>query len=485
VPPKRASARPKVTLKFLIWDVTAPDDSLDFAQRMQKILHWRNLLDGAPSTLSDIKRPKTQKYPRGGIPLFMPCGSTGKDWSSALLDNALLIRPKLFDPKHNSFGHPNIFYVSSHGLPGFLFSESGVMIGTSSIIGKPGNPTRGVVPKPSFQWDSPNLKYVIFAACRQLDGKQQQALWARAMRSHNPLHGILGYHDTSPAPVGCIPINRRFVQELSKGRSILEAWRKAHEGGSYADNWAALIHESALNDSVTQWSQTGTLASSPSPSGIIRYFDSENPDGREVTEPVRFIDMSFQNTTDFGAGSELPPWIYALTGNVGILNFNLTEASGTSFEPGDRVRVASAQVRPDYPHPFDITKVFSFVLPSSDTLDQHKIKVLFDIHYKSLYKPTDTNLDTYEFSIPARGSPEETRMNSWFRIQNSRNIQLKVKIGDFSNEGYSLFYLMGQLKKADGRVFGIPERSSGETEDEYQRKLADDFQFAVFGIVRP
>jgi hypothetical protein len=478
-------ARPPVTPTFLSWDVTSPLDTVDFAQRMQQTLHWGNHLNGAPSPLKFIEQVGSSK-----TPIFMPCGQKGTDLNDDLfLKDAHNIQEQLFDPSHSMGKHPGIFYVSGHGIPGFIFSESHVLIGTSISIGEAGNP--GTVASPRKQWDNPHLKYIIFATCRQLDGAPQQALWARAMRGKQPLHGILGYRDTSPAAQNCAAINRDFITGLNgakgkKSKTFLHAWREAHSGGLSA-RWAALIHRSALDDKIEEWSISGNLDSVKDPAGDILYFDETNfaKGGIVVSEPKRELDV-FLTKVNFR--TKVHQWVDARNDQKALISIRFTDASSSAFQEGDRIWVAILQVRPNFvsPVPYDIRRIFSIisardgstVSPTGKEIEKNGIRAISKVRSRKILN-TDGDLDTYEFKIPETVEELRKILKNWFFISpDFKQIQLPIKFGDFFNGRHPVFYFMVRVKKIDGKTFGIPTKGRSESVDE--KKLKDDFQFAVF-----
>jgi hypothetical protein len=197
-----------------MWDGTDAVDSVRLANKLSASFRCLNLLDGSPAGEFGVL----------GTPrIFQPCGAGGN-----AIDNALWLRgmsefPRtFFSPSHhNSAGElPAILQFSGHGIPGFMFSESAVLIAMSRAMNLTPTPTSMTWSFVNDGWDNPNTKVVIFSACRQLAGRVQQFHWASRMRgaSHR-VHALLGYRETAPAAATSAAINEAFVSCLVAGQT--------------------------------------------------------------------------------------------------------------------------------------------------------------------------------------------------------------------------------------------------------------------------
>ena len=134
---------------------------------------------------------------------------------------------------------------------------------------------------------SDRLKYVLIPTCYNLS-EWGRDLWLPALRRSGPVHGVLGYSQAYPGgPVGGDAF-QRFAANMKKNGGttpILEAFKAAHGTGWLSERWGALIHASAMNDTMRTWLK-GELPA-PSPSGEIRWFCKDNwPEGEVVTPTV-------------------------------------------------------------------------------------------------------------------------------------------------------------------------------------------------------
>jgi hypothetical protein len=98
-------------------------------------------------------------------------------------------------------------------------------------------------------------EWIILAQCSTLN-ETTWAMWARVMaRSAPQVRGILGYEEASPAAVASISIATSFVTHLKNEKTFYEAWRAANTG----QNWAALVHEHAMGDTLDGWAARKAL----------------------------------------------------------------------------------------------------------------------------------------------------------------------------------------------------------------------------------
>ncbi|MBW2456374.1 MAG: hypothetical protein JRI68_17775, partial [Deltaproteobacteria bacterium] len=133
---------------------------------------------------------------------------------------------------------------------------------------------------------SPRLKYVLIPTCYNLSDEAHR-LWIPALHRSNPVHGVFGYSKAYPGGQTGRGIFTRFAQNLRKngGRTpILEAFKKAHTG-YLAKRWGAVMHASAMGDTMRDW-LAGKLPT-PSPTGELRWFCHDTwPSGAPVrTDP--------------------------------------------------------------------------------------------------------------------------------------------------------------------------------------------------------
>ncbi len=468
-PPVRVPARPRVPLEYLLWDGTDPVDSQALGEGLRR-LRWENLLHDSPAGEEFV----TPRRPR----CFQPAGEHGTDFSLPLWMRGMFEFPRTFlDPMHHNRGdnRPNLLAYSGHGIPGFMFSESMILICSS-------RPMIGPLDRWSFvlspQWNHPSLKVVLFSACRQLSGRPQQWLWSQAMRGANPMHMILSYRETAPAASASAGINQRFLGNLQNRQPFVEAWKNAHNTANLSVRWAALCYRTAVNDRLDEWIRSGSLSSRPDPrTEEILYFDNDNGAGRVVQEPTQHLDCWLSPR---GNSTRIPPW-FLIHPNIQLdLHIEFLPSSHQHFEDGDELWIAAIQVRPDYagaseqpPHQnFDIRLLFTIDV-SPDPLVNGTARVAGRIHNRS-HGWSSANEDVYTIRID--------RSLGWLNPNATwTHLKIPIRLHSRFNDHLPIFYFMLRVKKtAQRRAFGIPIIMAGGEEIADQDRLIDDFQYAVF-----
>ncbi|MBL8236259.1 MAG: hypothetical protein JNM66_02490 [Bryobacterales bacterium] len=469
-------ARPPVQLQYLMWDGTDPVDSKTLARELARRFRCVNLLDDSPATAFGVA-----DSPR----CFLPCGAEGRLFSDGLWLVGLFESPiHFFEPQHANAGgdFPAILQFSGHGIPGFMFSESSVLIAASRPL-KLGSfsPSAGL--RWTFigkGWNNPSTKVVICSACRQLAGRPQQFLWSERMRgAAHRVHVMLSYRNTAPAAATSARINRAFVAGLAAGKTFLRAWNDAH-GGGLQHRWAALVYRSAIDDTMREWVRDGSLPSAPEADEDILYFDEDTPAGRVVTRPspdfnatMEFHSSPSGTTPPLAAGNMMPPWTRVKAGTqVKVFLHFLT----STFQDRDVVWVSALQVRPDYAGPFQIDQVIRFaghagLIASGDVFMQGRV------HDERAGYKADTYTDLYGFTVTRAAMPVGT-LDATFST-----LTLDMEITGVPNDHLAVFYLMFRVERGNTE-FGIPTDldGTGLLRIANQRRLIDEEQFCVFVV---
>ena len=455
---------PKRRLTFALWDGTDPEDSRALASALGEGLPCSNFLD-QPSAANDFVTG------RNGIPkVFQPAGPMGDDYrmdDGAIRRGMFELPNKLLaGPHHGLSSAPHIVAVSGHGVPGFLFSESYLLMAASRPMVSVQSDWRLSPGSWSYdsdaKWNHPNTKVVLLSACRQLQGEPEQWRWANNMRGANPVHVLLGYHETAPSAATSAAINRRFVRLLRGGKPFVEAWRLAHVGDSFSWRWAALCYSECVADSMTEWAKTGELSSRPdSSSSTILYFDFENVYGRPVTLPHTSIDcwMTPRNTW-----RRLPPW--TRVGGGAELDLHVGLLGEQFFEPGDTVSVTTIQVRYDYLNEFKVEKIFHPT--SAEALAEAGTLTLRCLAYAG-------GTDTMDFHI-SRTVPSPIRLST-----DRRTFSMPVAFAQRVPMGnhFPIFYFQVSIVGPNKRI-GLLADQAGPMSRDLRRRIINDFQFAHF-----
>jgi len=457
--------KPPVPIKYLLWDGTDPIDSFALGNGLEQRFRSENLLNSSPAS-EEFCSTASKGKPR----VYEPAGPTGETFTFPLFFRARAEFPNtFFSPMHhNALSElPHILAFSGHGIPGFMFSNSALLIACSRPITETGT-SWSFTANP--MWNNPNTKLVIFSACRQLAGRPQQFFWSQAMRGANPVHCILTYRNTAPAASTSADINRTFLANSATGQTFINAWKNAHTNGDLPVRWAALCYRSAVKDSLRNWARSGSLSSTPNQTTEdILYFDSENSSGRVVTQPMQIFDM-FLTTNTVAGQAKSPPWSLFAPGTSAILHAKWMDSTN-NFQDGDLVWISALQVRPDYGGPFNIDQLFTINgSPSAVTSFGY-------CHDASRGWDPLIYTDTYGFTINGAASSWLTHDASW------NELQIPITLGAQQNEHLPLFYFMIRVQRGTTE-FGVPTDPPSGTKPRLanQAKLVDDFQFCVFWL---
>lgn len=469
----RIAVAPRPRLSFVMWDGTEAVDSVVLARGLHSRFGFRNLLDLPGADLTHVTG--NARRPR----VFQPAGPEGFDHEH----DPTFERRGMFEypadfargPQHGTGQYPHFVAYSGHGMPGFMFANSELLMVSS-------RPMQSRAPTwvasrgqwsfdASARWSNPNTKVVLLSACRQLQGRPEVFRWTERMRGSDPLHVILAYHQTAPAAGVSAGVNRRFLEQLANGRSFVEAWKRAHPSANLSARWAALCYADSVGDTMREWVRTGTFASRPDPvNGQILYFDSDTPNGVAVTERAPVFDCW---VTPPGTSERVPGWYIIRGAARAELHIQLLEA-GQRFETGDVLSVFLTQVRHDYGGPFSIDTVFAFLqdpgLRRAGSL--RTSRRVHDDYYGN---------DCYELTLPA-SIPAPMRLSS-----DRRTLTIPIVFSSTNpNDHLPIFYFQVALKgpsKALGLLANVVQADALDAN--HERRIIHDHQFGHFRFDAP
>ena len=240
--------------RYFAWvELDAVGDAIAFVRAMSSLLGWKNILHLFPRDSNNKNKRVDAVHEK--IPIQQS-------------HNAFLILPRE-NKEENSFiakwlFSPGVKVTSRTAVQLTIDSDATVMADIVAIGGHGGN---GVVWVGSGAEAEVNLKdmldhygakthksalkYLLIATCGSLDfgfGK----MWLKAFNKSYPVRGILGYEGGYPANKKGRNAMWGFAKYLAKGETVLNAWRKANTDAKI-EKWAALVHESALNDNMQDW----------------------------------------------------------------------------------------------------------------------------------------------------------------------------------------------------------------------------------------
>lgn len=279
--------------------------------------------------------------------------------------------------------YADLVAISGHGAGGTVWGGDwslGAQIGTAAEI--------------STSAPSDRLKYVLVPTCYNLNQHNSET-WVPLFRRTNPLHGMLGYAQSYPGGATGAGVFARFAENLKvSGKTILAAWKEAHTG-YLEQRWGAMLHGSAIKDTMRDW-LAGALEA-PDPNGELRWYNYENyPDGIPVEEYDPIVKAHFyMGDTKITPENKDSMDVGLFSGESGTLE--ITNATGP-FQDGRIVTIAFYYYRPDKDG-MNLTRLLSF----GSTPDA-AVEVLTD------YNQRDGTANADAINVTIQGSPSAVRI---------------------------------------------------------------------------
>ncbi|WP_437658527.1 hypothetical protein [Sorangium sp. So ce1182] len=199
-------------------------------------------------------------------------------------------------------------------------------------------------------------EWIILAQCSTLNNTTW-AMWARVMaRSAPQVRGILGYEEASPAAVASISIATSFFTHLKSKKTFYEAWKAANAG----QNWAALVHEDAMDDTLEGWAARKPLGKKD----LSSYLGSASraPKQVKVVDPPPPYRVRVFHTLSaaYGGGTfEIRPDVLDST-DAGLFDESEYRVEITHLSGGkiSQVKVQWIHIRETF-HQFNLKAIFS------------------------------------------------------------------------------------------------------------------------------
>lgn len=145
---------------------------------------------------------------------------------------------------------------------------------------------------------SGRLKCVIVPSCTNVH-EYNAPLWLPLFDHDDPVHLLLGYHDSYTGGSTGAYVMAKFVQAIVDNRSVslIDAWKSANEAVKKVQPWAALVAKGAEGLNVEDWI-AGKL---PALSKVqdLRHFSADDPSGKDV----KLIDENYDVRWVMGDGT--------------------------------------------------------------------------------------------------------------------------------------------------------------------------------------
>lgn len=397
-------------------DVTEAVDTVAFGHMWNASFGWRNLAWDLDRDPADNQRRIDKAHPKLPIKRLvrtlagttyadtcvMPEGIDGNAEASyqgadlAASDNFMhtfILSPSVDHAKSElndagSGAAADIIYLSSHGL------HSGTMFGGSGLINTPGAWLFQLSVSASTGATFSGPGWLILSNCGTLD-TPARADWLKLMSGTNPLRGIVGYQSTCPTAEGSVAFATVFIDRLSKGASIRNAWKQAVSTKVNAQAWVVLCHEEAKDDTIADWNASA-LKAVKSGSKILA-FDDANPSGVEVvpaTDP--FEAFWSKGGTRITATNLLDPANHVNKGDTVTITVKPAPPA-TQFAAGATISIVLVYIRTDYRQNVDVTAMFDVVGQTGASAPSTS--------HTNTENPIGTGPDTWKFTVT--GTPAQ------------------------------------------------------------------------------
>lgn len=275
------------------------------------------------------------------------------------------------------------------------------------------------------------LKYLVIASCTNL-APFNVASWIGAFEKQNPIRGILGFVDADPGGAKGAILMIKFGRYLKAGTTVLDSWRKANEDLGWHDNWGALIHEDAKDDSMDRW-----IAEKLPPlkqQGMVRHYSNKSYENNGF--PVKQEDYGF--SVNFYMKSA-DSFIEISNENNNMINDVVGLFSGedgylsirTKTEkmfPGETIQVVFYHWRPGKDD-MDLTKLLEF----------HTSAIVRYMNIKPDDSVTSNHINGFEYTL-SEGEESEIRLS--YRIfGDSIDYYPRDTMTGISNESFGYFWV--------------------------------------------
>jgi hypothetical protein len=335
----------------------------------------------------------------GNWPASTKTGNAAEINSANTFVQGFILSPTC-DPAASALGSgtrvADLVYVSSHGV------RTGDMFGTASDDIDEVDPFFILAKAAAAGGKFSGVKWLILSNCNTLVSETHND-WLTIMTASTSFRGILGYHGTSVAADQSSGADRSFVNLLTAGKTLMEAWRQANKAWGMADRWVVMCHDAAKNDTIQNWND-GKLAAISFKPVNIKLFDESNLTGSKVVNKPDPFGLFWSKTTG-GTTTKITPGNRYNKGNKIKTGDDVTitvvsAPDSPKFAAGSTVEVTLIFIREDYPEEIDIDRMFK--ITSKTGIDPTVTTVHHNTERPDLGpKRPDKGPDTWVMTVPA------------------------------------------------------------------------------------
>jgi len=363
-------------------DVTQSLDTVAFGHMWNAFFGWRNLALELKADPADAQRRVDSAHPKlpikrlgrthGGATFADTCvmpenvDGSGKDAGYTAADitasddfmHTFILRPSA-DAATSALNDAgtgavaDLVYLSSHGL------HSGEMFGNGLFDAGSWLFQLGIVASSGANFNGPG--WLVLSNCGTLDAPTHQD-WLTVMSGPTPLRGVVGFRETCPLEHGSVDIAAIFIDRLSKGATLLEAWKTAVSLKVSKTAWIVLCHDGAKGDTIADWNAS-TLKTIGPGSTIMRFDDTAASGTAVVATPDPFEAFWSKGATRITNLNMTDPANHingpsgATPGDTVTITVK-PPAPATTFTAGTVIAITVVYIRVDYDQKIDVNAMF-------------------------------------------------------------------------------------------------------------------------------
>jgi hypothetical protein len=418
-------------------DATEPQDTVGWGHVWSVMFGWRNLFLQLPADPSHVKRIDSN-HP--DLPVarvvagdfadtcMMPLGTDGRGTAfgqklslaqmnaNARFTQRFILCPRvsngLIATEDPSAPVAEILYISSHAVP------SGDMYGLEHNADPIFNvPLAALDAKADPQRNSfRGPKWLLLSQCNSLSSGLHND-WLTLMKPPSTLRGVLGFRSRFFDADGSLKIYRAFIRRLTEGETLVDAWIntiRATKVKETQDDFVAVCHREARNDTIEQWNNRAL----PAVSGRdIVLIDTTNPSGVALQEEPPPFTVFWSKVESTGSTRITPrnKGDHRMKVND-VFTITIVPPAGSQFGLFTvEVTVTLIYLRPTYIRNFDVTDMF-------DVIDTDPESVKGYSSFQALH------LDDERRQPDPPAKPIQYGKNSWLLKLSNTHPQVQLKL---------------------------------------------------------
>jgi hypothetical protein len=247
----------------------------------------------------------------------------------------------------------DVVFISSHGATnGDMFGVRGYTLGGVDYI-------FSLIQSNSLTRRFAGPKWVLLSNCNTLFEATHNDWLDLIANPAAPLRGIVGFRDACPLAQGSVDLFATMIDQLARGKTIIEAWKKSLTDHGLSKNWIVLCHEEAVGDTIQAWNADMLPPITKLAAPSVKQFTVDDPGGKAVVHtPEPFEVFWSKNGKRIGAANRLDPASKIKTGDKVTVTIRPPGGAAT-FEAGTRLALLLVYIRLTYRQIVDVTKMFT------------------------------------------------------------------------------------------------------------------------------